>query len=678
VKRLALALAFVAATVPLGVRSSGATFVAATANPSASFSTAADFNTVAVALTDPGSPLRGTVTLAATAASDRGIASVKLQTAPAGTSTWTDVCTDTVAPYSCAFDTTSVADGLRDVRALATDAAGYTRTSTVSSRRIDNTAPATSLSDPGTPLKGTVSLSATASDGGSGLASVTLQYRLSGGSWTDVCTRTSSPASCNLPSLADGLYDLRSQATDAAGNSATSVVSDRRIDNTAPTVAVVDPGAAVRGTVNLQSTSSDGAGSGIVSITYQFRPSSTGVWFDACTATSSPFSCSGDTTQASDGLYDVRAIATDGAGFSTTSATLTGRIDNTAPSSATMTSPAANLSGTVTLSGSASDAGSGIASLRFEYAPAGTTTWTTACTDASSPYTTCSWDTTGVADALYDMRAVAVDGAGNTLASTTVTNRRVDNNGPTLTLNNPGSPLRGTVTVSASASDPVGVTSVTIQRKPTSGSTWTTICTDSTSSYSCSWNTTGVSDGSYDLRATAVDTLGHSSTSATVSSRVVDNTAPTAADVQVANGSGTAHQMDAGDTLTFTWSEAMLPGSFISGWSGASANVTVRVSNNASNDTLTVYNAANTTQLPFGSVATRADRTSSSLTFSATAIMSGSSVTITLGALTSGTSRTNTKTSAMTWTPSTAATDLAGNAASATPVNESSPSGKDF
>jgi hypothetical protein len=32
----------------------------------------------------------------------------------------------------------------------------------------------------------------------------------------------------------------------------------------------------------------------------------------------------------------------------------------------------------------------------------------------------------------------------------------------------------------------------------------------------------------------------------------------------------------------------------------------------------------------------------------------------------------------MTWTPSSAATDVAGNACSTTAVNESSPSGKDF
>ena len=137
-------------------------------------------------LTDPGSPLRGSVPVTATAASDRGITSVVFSTAPAGTGTWTVACTKTVAPYTCTFDTTTVADGLRDVRAVATDSAGYTRTSTVTNRRVDNTAPTATTTDPGSPLTGTVTVAGTAADtGGSGLASVTHEYRSTTGAWTD-------------------------------------------------------------------------------------------------------------------------------------------------------------------------------------------------------------------------------------------------------------------------------------------------------------------------------------------------------------------------------------------------------------------------------------------------------------------------------------------------------------
>ena len=269
-KRALLALVALAALIPFGIGASSATFVAASSNPNATFSTAADFNTVAVSLTDPGTPLRGTVALTATAASERGLASVTFQSSPAGANTWTNVCVDNVAPYTCDFDTLSVADGLRDLRAVALDTAGYSRESVVSARRIDNTAPATTLTDPGTPLTGTKALSATATDGGSGVASAALQYRLGSGSWTTIC----ASASCSFAtaSVADGSYDLRSLVTDAAGNTGTSVVSNRRIDNTAPAVTVTALPAAVRGTVAMTATLDDGNGAGVSSVRYQIKP----------------------------------------------------------------------------------------------------------------------------------------------------------------------------------------------------------------------------------------------------------------------------------------------------------------------------------------------------------------------------------------------------------------------
>src|SRR4029077_11771348 len=127
-------LLLLAVLVPLGLGRSEAAFVGSTSNPNSIFSSASSFNTVAVTLTNPGTPLRGTVMLNAVATSDRGISSVVFQTSPAGAGTWTTVCTDTVAPYSCSWDTTGVADGLRDIRAIATDTAGYQLTDSVSNR----------------------------------------------------------------------------------------------------------------------------------------------------------------------------------------------------------------------------------------------------------------------------------------------------------------------------------------------------------------------------------------------------------------------------------------------------------------------------------------------------------------------------------------------------------------
>lgn len=673
-----LALCF-AVAAPARVAASAATYTAGSANPAASFSTAADFNTVAVSMSDPGTPLRGSVTLSATAASDRGIASVTYQVAPAGSQAWTTACVATTAPYSCSWDTTAVADGSKDLRAVALDDAGYSRTSVVSARYVDNTAPATSLGDPGTPLHGTVSLGGSATDAGTGVTRVALQYRPSGGgSWTTICS--SASCSWSTSGVPDGLYDLRISATDGAGNTGTTVVASRRVDNTAPTVTLTDPGAALGGSVTLSSTAAD-SGAGVSSVRYEYRTSPSGSWTTACTASSAPFSCSWSTTGVADGSYDLRATATDAAGNATTSAVVSARtVDNGAPTGVTLTNPGTPLQGTVTLSGGASDAGSGVASVRFQYAPAGTSSWTDACV-ATTPSYSCSWNTTGASDALYDMRALATDRAGNTTASATVTSRRVDNNGPTVTLADPGQYLHGTVTISATASDPAGVQSVEFDYRTSPSGTWTTICTAATAPYTCSVATNGVSDGSYDLRALATDTVGHTSTSL-VTARTIDNTAPRGTDVQGANG-GVAGRVDAGDTLTFTYSEPIAPATIMSGWNGSATAVTVNFTKSGSKYGLSVWDAAGTTRLGLTSstqdLQPGQNWVSANTSFNATMAQSGSTVVVTFGSKRSGTIATGVSgTNAMTWTPSTAATDLAGNPCASTAVTESGPADVDF
>ena len=67
--------------------------------------------------------------------------------------------------------------------------------------------------------------------------------------------------------------------------------------------------------------------------------------------------------------------------------------------------------------------------------------------------TPAAFDTTGVTDGLYDLRVIVTDDAGNSTTSATVANRRVDNTAPSASLDDPGANLRGTVTLSSTASD---------------------------------------------------------------------------------------------------------------------------------------------------------------------------------------------------------------------------------
>jgi Bacterial Ig domain len=645
----------------------------------------------AAGITDPGTPLRGTVSVDATGTDGgSGVANVTVQRSPAGAGTWTDICTDSSSPYSCSFDTTGVSDGLYDLRAVTTDNAGNTTNSTtVTNRRIDNTAPTATMTNPGSPITATKSFDGTSTDtGGSGVASLTFQVSPTGaGTWSDMCSDTTSPYSCSYDTsaLADGQYDFRSLASDNGGNTANSTVySGAIVDNTAPTVSVTDPGQYLKGTLTLDATAGDGAGSGVANVKIQRSPAGAGTWTDVCTDTTSPFQCSTNTaTWGGDGLYDLRAIATDNISLTTTSSTVTNRhVDNTAPT-AGMTDPGAYLVGaSVALSATGTDGGSGVANVTIQRSPAGAGAWTDVCADTTSPYG-CTFDSTALSDGLYDFRAITTDNAGNAMTSATVTNRRVDNTAPTAGLTDPGAYLRGTtVALSATGTDGgSGVLNVKIQRAPTGTSTWTDICTDASSPYSCTWDTTGVTDGGYDLRAVATDNAGNVTNSTTVVNRVVDNTAPTAVDVQTTNvGGGTLGRPESGDTVIFTYSEQILATSILAGWNGSSTAVTLHINNQGGNDRLEVWNAANSAKLPLTNtfLALTNNYVTADTTFSATMVQSGSTITVTIGTLTGGTVTTDATTGLMSWAPSATATDLAGNLASTTAATESGTADTDF
>jgi hypothetical protein len=380
--------------------------------------------------------------------------------------------------------------------------------------------------------------------------------------------------------------------------------------------------------------------------------------------------------------YVIRAVSTGAGGAQVESVDSTespaATADSTPPSAVTLTDPGSPLRGSVTLSGAASDSGSGIASLRFQTTPAGGSTWTDGCTATTSPYS-CNLATGALTDGLYDLRVLATDTAGNTTTSSVVTNRRVDNTAPSATMSDPGAFLRATVTLTATASDTgSGLATLRIQRAPTGSSTWTDVCTTTTSPANCALNTTTLTDGGYDLQAIATDLAGNTTTSALVSNRVIDNTAPTGLDVQTANAAGgTAGKPETGDTLTYTFSEPMLPGSVLSGWTGAATPVVVRITN-GNPDVITVYNSTNTTQLALGSVSSGKKYVTATTTFTAsTMILTGTTITLTLGTPSGSTSTAN-GTTTLQWTTSTAATDRAGNPLTAATVLETGTADLDF
>lgn len=188
--------------------------------------------------------------------------------------------------------------------------------------------------------------------------------------------------------------------------------------------------------------------------------------------------------------------------------------------------------------------------------------------------------------------------------------------------------------------------------------------------------------GTYSYSLTSKDVLGATrlQTGFTV---VVDNTVPTAADVQTTNKSGnTVGRPEIGDSVVYTFSEPIDPGSILSGWTGTTTTVVARITN-ATTDALTVFNAANTIQLPLGSLSLgRNDYVTASATFGSTGtastmVQSGNTITVTLGTASSGPS-TASSTGTMIWSPSASAYDWAGNAQSTVTRTETGSADKEF
>lgn len=198
--------------------------------------------------------------------------------------------------------------------------------------------------------------------------------------------------------------------------------------------------------------------------------------------------------------------------------------------------------------------------------------------------------------------------------------------------------------------------------------------------------------GSYGFSIATKDAAANART-ADGFSLAVDTSAPTAVDVQAANGAATVGRPEQGDTVSFTYSEPIDPSSILAGWGGAETNVVVRIVNGGllglGNDELVVYDAANTTQLPLGVLDLgRADYVGSApvgglTSFGASVSAStmridGASIIVKLGAAAELEVNTAADTATMVWTPAAGVTDAAGNTASVATATESGAADKEF
>lgn len=240
------------------------------------------------------------------------------------------------------------------------------------------------------------------------------------------------------------------------------------------------------------------------------------------TSLAAPFTYAWDTTALAAGSYTLMTKAYDAAGNVGQSATVTVKVFNdlTAPT-ASLTSPGNNMTvgGIVNVSASASD---NVAVSRVEFYLNNSLLSAT-----NVPPYAYNWDSKLAANGIYTLSAIAYDAAGNAGQSQIVTvNVFNDLLAPTVAVTAPGSgsTVSGTVTVTASASDNVGVSKVEFYRDGA------VVAISSGAPYSYSWDTTSVANGSYTLTAKAYDSAGNAGVSqtstVTVSNVIPDTIAP--------------------------------------------------------------------------------------------------------------------------------------------------------
>jgi hypothetical protein len=205
----------------------------------------------------------------------------------------------------------------------------------------------------------------------------------------------------------------------------------------------------------------------------------------------------------------------------------------TAPS-VSMTAPSngASVSGSVTVSASASEAGANISKVQFMQ---GSSTLGAAVTTpvSGSTYST-TWNTTGLATGSYPLTAVATDSnnVSTTSAPITVSVTNSGGNGgstPAVNITTPSNnqTVGGTVSLNAVATD-TGSTVSKVQFVGDSGTTLGPAITSAgaNGTYSYSWNSSSISNGKHNIYAVVTDAKGNTANSAKYSITVNNSTPP--------------------------------------------------------------------------------------------------------------------------------------------------------
>ena len=351
-------------------------------------------------------PVSGNVNLTATATDDVGVVQVSFFV------DGTLIGSATTAPYQITWDSTTATDGDHDLTAEALDAAGNVGASAPQTitlaNGIDTTPPQVSLNALASPLSGTVTVSALATDD----VGVTQLEILVDGVLIGTDSVSNFEVLWDTTSVTNGSHELTARAHDAAGNMTVSSPLTVTVanDSQPPAVSITSPedGDDVTGQVLVTVAATDDIG--VTEVRLLVNGATVG------TDTTSPFEVVWDTTIVTDDRYDLVAQALDAAGNVTESEIVRADVDNAActndtnPPAISLTMPAPGPVGdAVTLSANATD-DIGVTFVSF-YASG-----QLIGTDSTPPYNI-SWDTTAFPGGDINLTAEATDGCNITVST---------------------------------------------------------------------------------------------------------------------------------------------------------------------------------------------------------------------------------------------------------------------
>jgi len=447
-----------------------------------------------VALTTPPTIVAGTVNLAAVASDNVGVVGVKFLR-DGNTLIGAE---DSTSPYGVSWNTTTVANGTHSLAAQARDAASNVATSTTFTVTVDNQAPTgTVVINGGAAATSSTSVTLTLSAADAVTSVTRMRFSNNGNSFSTA--ETFAPTKAWTLSTGAGTKTVYVQFQDAAGNWSSAVTDTIVLDSTAPTISgqtatnITGSAAQITWTTNEAATSRVEYG-----LTTSYGSTTT---LDPALVTAHSVAL---TALAPNTTYNYRVRSIDAAGNERigTNATFSTAAtpDTTPPTSPTGLTATAFSSTQINLAWTAST--DNVAVTGYQILRDGTQVGTSA---------TNSFSDTGLNPSTsYNYTVRAVDAAANPSAQSqpaSATTLTPDTTLPSATITAPtgSSPLSGVVTISATASDNVGVNGVTflVDNTVVGGGE------DTTSPYSVLWDSATVPNGAHTIIARARDTSGN-------------------------------------------------------------------------------------------------------------------------------------------------------------------------